>query len=142
MKSSIAKPNELQYKWYIVDAKDKILGRLSCEIAKILLGKNKAIFTPGANCGDFVIVINAEKVAVTGNKRENKLYRRHTGYPGGLVEETFKVKLVKHPEDIIKIAVKGMLPHNRLARTLLTKLKVYVGEKHPHLAQQPEIINI
>ncbi len=142
MKTFRAKPGKVEQKWYVVDASDKILGRLSTEIAKILRGKNKTIYSPDVDCGDFVIVINAEKIKVTGQKEEQKLYYRHSGYPGGLKQQTFREKIQKHPEEIIKQSVKGMLPHNRLGRTMLKKLKVFAGDKHTHEAQKPEVIDI
>ncbi len=137
-------PNQetLEQKWYLVDAADQRLGRLASEIAMILRGKNKPIFTPHMDTGDFVIVINAEKVTVTGKKRSQKLYRRHSGRPGGMKLETFDQLQARIPERIIEKAIKGMLPKNTLGRQLFTKLKVYAGEKHPHQAQQPEVLTI
>ena len=129
-------------KWYIVDAKDKVLGRLATEIAKVLRGKNKAIFTPNTDTGDFVIVVNAEKVRVTGKRESLKRYVRHSGYPGGQKETSFQEMMAKKPEFVINSAVKGMLPKNRLGRKLIKKLKVYKGENHPHQAQQPEIFGL
>ena len=134
--------SEIEKKWYIVDAADKRLGRLATEIASILRGKNKPTFTPNMDTGDFVIVINAEKVDVTGNKREQKLYRRHSGRPGGMKVETFAQLQKRIPERIIEKAVKGMLPKNALGRKLFTNLKVYAGTEHPHDAQKPESIDI
>lgn len=129
-------------KWYLVDAKDKVLGRLATEIAKVLRGKNKAIFTPNMDTGDFVIVVNAEKVRVTGKRESLKKYVRHSGYPGGQKETSFQEMIAKKPEFVIHSAVKGMLPKNRLGRKLIKKLKIYTGESHPHQAQQPEIFGV
>ncbi|MFN5514601.1 MAG: 50S ribosomal protein L13 [Cyanobacteriota bacterium] len=127
-------------KWYVIDAADQRLGRLASEVAMILRGKNKPTFTPHLDTGDFVIVVNAEKVAVTGRKREQKLYRRHSGRPGGMKTETFDKLQNRLPERIIEQAIKGMLPKNSLGRQLFTKLKVYAGPNHPHLAQKPETL--
>ncbi len=132
----------LEPKWYIIDATDQRLGRLATEIAMILRGKNKPTFTPHMDTGDFVIVVNAEKVAVTGKKRSQKLYRRHSGRPGGMKTETFAKLQARLPERIIEQAVKGMLPKNSLGRQLFTKLKVYAGDSHPHQAQKPESLTI
>ena len=129
-------------KWYLVDAKDQVLGRLATEIAKVIRGKNKAIFTPNMDTGDFVIVVNAEKVRVTGKRVSLKKYVRHSGYPGGQKETSFQEMIEKKPEYVIHSAVKGMLPKNRLGRKLIKKLKVYKGENHPHQAQQPEAIGL
>jgi large subunit ribosomal protein L13 len=126
--------------WFVVDATDQRLGRLASEIAIILRGKNKPIFTPHLDTGDFVVVINAEKVAVTGKKRSQKLYRRHSGRPGGMKVETFEKLQARVPERIVEQAVRGMLPKNSLGRKLFTKLKVYTGATHPHGAQQPQIL--
>jgi large subunit ribosomal protein L13 len=128
--------------WYVVDAEGKILGRLATQIADVLRGKRKPTYTPHVDVGDFVIVINAEKIAVTGNKRESKLYWRHSGYPGGIRSRTLGDLLEKRPEEVIRRAVKGMLPRNRLARQQLRKLKVYAGPEHPHQAQKPEALEI
>lgn len=135
MKSFVAKPNEIERKWYIIDAEGKTLGRLSSEIAKILRGKHKPIFTPHVDTGDFVIVVNAEKVVLTGKKLEQKAYRYHTGYPGGLREVPYSRLMEKNPERIISLAVKGMLPKNSLGRSMFKKLKVYKGTEHKHQAQ-------
>ncbi len=135
-------PSESDRQWYIIDAADQRLGRLSVEIARILRGKNKPTYTPHLDTGDFVIVINAEKVAVTGKKSTQKLYRRHSGRPGGMKVETFDKLIKRVPERIIEHAVKGMLPKNTLGRQLFTKLKVYTGENHPHEAQQPQVLKI
>jgi large subunit ribosomal protein L13 len=128
--------------WYVVDAENKTLGRLATQIANVLRGKRKPTYTPHVDVGDFVIVVNAEKVAVTGDKREKKLYWRHSGYPGGIRSRTLGDMLEKRPEEVIRKAVKGMLPRNRLARAQLRKLKVYAGSEHPHQAQKPEQLEI
>ena len=130
------------HSWYIADVQGKTLGRAAANIASVLRGKNKALFTTHADAGDFVVVVNAEKVHVTGNKRQQKLYHRHSGYPGGLRTRTFEQMLERRPEEIIRLAVKGMMPRNRLARKQLTKLKVYAGPDHPHPAQQPQPMEI
>jgi large subunit ribosomal protein L13 len=127
-----------QRQWYVVDAQDQILGRMASEIAKILRGKNKPLFTPNADAGDFVVVVNAKGVRLTGKKLEKKIYYRHTEYPGGIREKTAAQMLAEKPEDLIRLAVKGMLPKNRLSRRLVAKLKVYAGPEHPHSAQKPE----
>jgi large subunit ribosomal protein L13 len=134
--------DNLDHKWYVIDAEGQRLGRLATEVATILRGKNKPTFTPHMDTGDFVIIINAEKVEVTGRKREQKLYRRHSGRPGGMKEETFEKLQVRLPERIVESAVRGMLPKNSLGRKLFTKLKVYAGPSHPHAAQQPETLVI
>ncbi len=131
-----------EQKWYVVDAADQRLGRLATEIAMILRGKNKPSFTPHMDTGDFVIVVNAEKVVVTGRKNSQKLYRRHSGRPGGMKVETFDQLQARIPERIVEKAVKGMLPKNALGRKLFTKLKVYTGSAHPHQAQKPEVLDI
>jgi len=131
-----------QRQWYLVDAEGKILGRMASEIANVLRGKNKPMFTPHADTGDFVIVINARGVKLTGKKLEKKLYYRHTNYPGGIRTRTAEKLLAEKPEALILIAVKGMLPKNRLGRKLFTKLKVYAGPEHPHAAQKPQPLNI
>ena len=141
MKSFIAKPHEVVRKWYIIDAEGKTLGRLATEVASILRGKRKTIYTPHVDTGDYVIIINAEKVEVTGNKRKDKIYKRHTGYPGGLREVTFEKLQAKKPEEIIRHAVKGMMPNGTLGREMYKKLKVYAGPEHMHAAQQPEVWN-
>jgi large subunit ribosomal protein L13 len=141
-KTYIPPVDSLDKQWYVVDAADQRLGRLATEIACILRGKNKPTYTPNMDTGDFVVVINAEKVAVTGNKREDKLYRRHSGRPGGMKTETFAKLQSRIPERIIEQAVKGMLPKNALGRKLFTKLKVYAGPEHPHQAQSPETLVI
>jgi len=129
-------------KWYVVDATDKVLGRLATKVANVIRGKHKAIFTPNMDTGDFVIVINADKVKMTGKRELQKTYFRHSGYPGGAKTTTFAQLMTKKPEAVIEKAVKGMLPKNRLGRKLFTKLKVYAGNEHPHTAQQPETLSI
>lgn len=141
-KTHLPTANPSEAKWYIVDAADQRLGRLASEIAMVLRGKNKPTFTPHLDTGDFVVVINAEKIQVTGKKRTQKLYRRHSGRPGGMKTETFEKLQVRIPERIIEQAVKGMLPKNSMGRHLFTKLKVYAGTEHPHAAQQPEVLAI
>ncbi|MGO1369973.1 MAG: 50S ribosomal protein L13 [Senegalia sp. (in: firmicutes)] len=142
MKSFVAKPHEVERKWYIIDAEGKKLGRLSSEVATILRGKHKPTFTPHVDTGDHVIIINAEKVELTGKKLEQKLYRYHTGHPGGLKEIPYKRLMQEKPELAIKQAVKGMLPKNSLGRQMITKLKVYSGTEHNHDAQKPEVKEI
>ena len=141
-KTYIPPVDTIERKWYVVDAADQRLGRLATEIACVLRGKNKPSFTPNMDTGDFVVVVNAEKVVVTGNKAEQKLYRRHSGRPGGMKVETFNQLQDRIPERIIEKAVKGMLPKNSLGRKLFTKLKVYAGPEHPHAAQKPEALII
>ena len=140
MKSYIAKPQEVERKWYVLDAEGKTLGRLATEAASILRGKRKPIYTPHVDTGDYVIVINAEKIEVTGKKRKEKIYKRHTGYPGGLREITFEKLQAKKPDEIIRHAVKGMLPKGPLGRQMYTKLHVYAGPEHNHEAQKPEVL--
>ena len=140
MKSYIAKPQEVERKWYVLDAEGKTLGRLATEAASILRGKRKPIYTPHVDTGDYVIVINAEKIEVTGKKRKEKIYKRHTGYPGGLREITFEKLQAKKPDEIIRHAVKGMLPKGPLGRQMYKKLKVYAGPEHNHAAQKPETL--
>ena len=142
MKTFVAKEHEIEKKWYLVNAEDRILGRLATQIAFRLRGKHKPIFTPHADTGDFIIVINAEKVAMTGKKWNDKNYYRHSGYIGGLKAITAKKLLEKKPEEIIRMAVKRMLPKNSLGRRQLKKLKVYAGSNHPHEAQNPEKLEI
>ena len=142
MKTFVAKEQEVQKRWFLVDAQDKILGRLAAQIAMRLRGKHKAIFTPHADTGDFVVVINADKVALTGKKWNNKMYYRHSGYLGGLKQITAKKLLEKRPEDVLRFAVRGMLPKNSLGRRQLKKLKIYAGSEHPHQAQQLEALEI
>ncbi len=140
MKTRFAKKTDIEYKWYLVDAKDAVLGRLAVKIAVCLRGKNKAIFTPNVDTGDFVIVVNAEKVRTTGKKLDDKIYYHHSGYPGGIKARTLRERLAKEPQKVISDAVWGMLPKNRLGRAMLKKLKVYKGSAHPHAAQKPEIL--
>lgn len=140
MKSFIAKPQEIERKWYVIDAEGKTLGRLAAQVAAILRGKNKPIFTPHVDCGDYVIVVNAEKVAVTGKKRTDKVYKRHTGYPGGLRQLTFEQMMEKHPTEVVRHAVKGMMPTGKLGRQMYKKLKVYAGPEHNHGAQKPKTL--
>jgi large subunit ribosomal protein L13 len=142
MKTYVAKPTDRERNWYVVDANGRTLGRLATQIADALRGKRKPEYTPHIDTGDFVIVVNAEKIAVTGNKRAAKLYHRHSGYPGGLRTRTFEEMITRRPEDVIRLAVKGMMPRNRLARKQLTKLKVYAGPEHPHVAQKPEPMKV
>ena len=142
MKSYMASPATIERKWYVVDAADHTLGRLSSEIASILRGKNKPTYTPSMDTGDYVIVINAEKIKVTGKKLEQKIYYRHSDYVGGMKETTLKELLAKKPEDVIKFAVKGMLPKGPLGRQMLTKLHVYAGPEHDNAAQKPEVLDI
>lgn len=139
MKSYMAKANEVERKWYVVDAENKVLGRLATEIANILSGKNKPIYTPHVDTGDFVIVINADKVKLTGKKLEQKTHFYHTGYPGGDRYVSYKKLIEEKPELIIEYAVKGMLPKSSLGRNMIKKLKTYAGEEHPHEAQMPEV---
>jgi len=142
MKTYIPKAKEIKKKWYLVDAEGKILGRLASKIAQILTGKTKPIYTPFLDVGDFVIVINAKKVKVTGGKEKKKIYYHYSGYPGGMKEKTYEELLKEKPEKIIQEAVRGMIPKNKLGRKMLKKLKVYPGKEHPHEAQQPEIIEL
>ncbi len=142
MSSYVQKPHEVERKWYLVDATDKTLGRLSSKIASMLRGKHKPIFTPHVDCGDYVVVINAEKVKVTGKKLEDKEYKRHSGYPGGLKTVTLEKMLEDKPEDVMIHAVKGMLPKGKLGRQMLKKLRVYKGAEHDHSAQKPEKLEI
>jgi large subunit ribosomal protein L13 len=142
MKTYVAKPSDRQRDWYVVDASGKTLGRLATQIADTLRGKRKPAYTPHIDTGDFVVVVNAEKVAVTGNKRAQKLYHRHSGYPGGLRTRTLEQMMARRPEEVLRLAVKGMMPRNRLARKQLTKLKIYAGPEHPHRAQKPEPLEL
>lgn len=138
MKSYIAKPQEVEHKWYVIDAEGKTLGKLASEAASILRGKKKPIYTPHVDCGDYVIVVNAEKVHVTGKKETDKIYKSYSGYPGGLKEITLGEMREKKPEEIIRHAIKGMMPKGKLGRQMYKKLKVYAGSEHPHVAQNPE----
>ena len=140
METTSIRADEINREWFIVDAEGQTLGRLASEIAQIIRGKKKPFFTPHMDMGDFVVVVNAEKVKVTGNKEKDKTYFRHSGYPGGVTQISLRKVRQDYPERIITNAVKGMLPHNRLGRKLLTQLKVYPGELHPHAAQQPQTI--
>lgn len=142
MKSYMAKPQDIEHKWYVVDAADRPLGRIASEVAKVLRGKHKPTFTPHMDTGDFVIILNAEKVKLTGKKWQNKKYYHHSGYPGGLKETTYDKLRAKSPEMILQLAIKGMLPKNTLGRAQLKKLKIYAGAEHPHQAQQPEELKI
>ena len=142
MKTYNAKPGEIQRDWYLVDADGQTLGRLATQIAERLRGKNKPVFTPHVDTGDFVVVVNAEKIAVTGKKLDEKMYYRHSGYPGGLRERSLRVQLERQPTEVLRKAVKGMLPRNRLGRQQLTKLKIYAGPEHPHEAQAPTPLEV
>lgn len=142
MKTFMAKAEEVKRKWYVVDADGKPLGRLASEVAKVLRGKNKPTFTPHVDTGDHVIVINAEKVLLTGNKLDQKVYRHHSGWPGGLKEVLYRRLMATKPEKAVELAVKGMLPKNSLGRAMYRKLKVYKGAEHEHQAQQPEVLEI
>jgi large subunit ribosomal protein L13 len=142
MKTVFAKKGEVERKWYLVDAKDAILGRLAAKIATYLRGKNKPVFTPHVDTGDFIVVINAEKIRLTGKKLDDKVYYTHSGFPGGLKAQTARERLQKRPEDVIVDAVWGMLPKGRLGRKLIKKLKVYRGSEHPHEAQKPELLKV
>jgi large subunit ribosomal protein L13 len=137
-----AKKDDTQREWFVVDADGQTLGKLAVVVANVLRGKHKPTFTPHVDAGDFVVIINAEKIQVSGKKRDQKLYRRHSGYPGGFREQTFRQLQAKHPERIVEKAVKGMLPHTRLGRDLYRKLKVYAGNQHPHQAQQPKPLGL
>lgn len=138
----LAKPEEVQRKWYVIDAKGKTLGRLASQVAKILRGKHKPIYTPSVDTGDYVIIVNAEKVTVTGQKVRKKIYYRHSLYPGGIKAMTFGQMIATRPERVLEKAIWGMLPHNRLGRKMFKKLKVYAGPEHPHAAQKPEVLEI
>ncbi len=142
MSTPVAKNEDLQKDWYVVDLEDKVLGRTATEIAKVLRGKHKAIYTPSVDTGDFVIVLNAEKVRLTGNKLSQKMYHRHSGFTGGLTSISAGKMLEKTPEELIRKAVKGMLPKNKLGRQMFKKLKVYCGADHPHQAQQPKELQV
>ena len=142
MRTLFAKKDDIERKWYLVDAKDAILGRLAVKIANCLTGKTKPTFTPNADTGDFVIVINAEKIKLTGRKLDNKIYYSHSGYPGGIKAETARERLKRRPEKIIEGAVWGMIAKGRLGRSVIKKLKVYKGSDHPHSAQKPEMLSV
>tara|TARA_B100000003_G_scaffold82204_1_gene73707 strand:- start:410 stop:835 length:426 start_codon:yes stop_codon:yes gene_type:complete len=141
MKTTALRTQDIEQKWYLMDCSGKKLGRLSVQVANILRGKNKPEYTPNSDVGDFVVLVNAKNIEVTGNKAENKIYYRHTGYPGGIKEISFKDQLEKDPEKLIRDAIKGMLPKNRLNRKIIKKLKVYSDDNHPHEAQNPEVIS-
>ena len=140
MNTYMPNPSQIERKWYVVDAEGQTLGRLSAEVAKVLRGKNKPVFTPHADCGDYVIVVNAEKIKVTGKKLDQKVYYHHSDYVGGMKEETLREKLAKKPEQVVELAVKGMLPKGPLGRQMYTKLHVYAGAEHDHAAQKPEVL--
>jgi large subunit ribosomal protein L13 len=142
MKTYSAKPAEITREWYLVDADGKTLGRLATQIADTLRGKRKPIYTPHVDTGDFVVVVNAEKVRVTGAKLDQKMYHRHSGYPGGLKSRTLREQLDRRPTEVLRIAVKGMLPKNKLARHQITKLKIYAGPEHPHESQNPKPLDL
>ena len=142
MKTYNAKPGEIARDWYLVDAEGKTLGRLATQIADRLRGKSKPVFTPHVDTGDFVVVINAEKIAVTGKKLEQKMYYKHSGYPGGLRERTLQEQLNRQPTEVLRKAVKGMLPRNKLGAAQLTNLKIYAGPEHPHVAQEPTTLEV
>lgn len=142
MKTYMANPDKIERKWYVVDAEGATLGRLASEIAKVLRGKNKPEYTPHIDTGDYVIVVNAEKIKVTGKKLDQKIYYHHSDYVGGMKEQTLKEKLAKKPEDVIYLAVKGMLPKGPLGRQMIKKLHVYAGAEHNHAAQQPKALEI
>ena len=140
MKTDMANPDKIERKWYVVDATDKTLGRLTSEIAKVLRGKNKPVYTPHIDTGDYVIVVNAEKIAVTGKKLDQKIYYNHSDYVGGMKETTLREMMDKKPEKVIELAVKGMLPKGPLGRSMIKKLHVYAGPEHDHQAQKPEVL--
>ena len=142
MKTYSAKPNEIKKEWLLIDLKGKVLGRAASQIAKILRGKTKPVYTPHVDTGDFVVVINASQIKLTGKKLTDKIYRKHSGYIGGLKEFTAGALLKRHPEELITRAVKGMLPHTALSKQMMKKLKVYAGEEHPHIAQQPKAFEL
>jgi large subunit ribosomal protein L13 len=142
VKTFSAKPHEVERQWFVVDAQGQTLGRLATQVATILRGKHKPIYTPHVDCGDYVIVVNANQIHVTGQKLDQKMYYRHSGYPGGLKQITLRRRLETHPERVIESAVRGMLPKNRLGRKMFKKLKVYAGSDHPHEAQQPKMLDL
>jgi large subunit ribosomal protein L13 len=141
MKTTALRTQDIEQKWYLIDCSGKTLGRLSVKVANILRGKNKPEYTPNSDVGDFVVLVNAKNLKVTGSKNEDKIYYRHTGYPGGIKQISFKDLLNKDPEKVLRLAVKGMLPKNKLNRQVIKKLKVYAGDEHPHEAQKPEVLN-
>ena len=140
MKTYMANPDKIERKWYVVDAEGQTLGRLAAEVAKVLRGKNKPIYTPHIDCGDYVIVVNADQIKVTGKKLDQKIYYHHSDYVGGMKETTLREMLAKKPEKVVELAVKGMLPKGPLGREMFTKLHVYAGAEHPHATQQPEAL--
>ena len=142
MKSYMARPLEVERKWYVVDAEGKHLGRLATEIVRVLRGKNKPQYTPHVDVGDFVVVVNADRVAVTGRKAEQRVYRRHSGYPGGMKETSYQQMLARKPTEVLRKAVYGMMPKTRLARKQFKKLKIYAGPEHPHSAQDPQTLEV
>jgi large subunit ribosomal protein L13 len=142
MKSYMARPLEVERKWYVVDAEGKHLGRLATEIVRVLRGKNKPQYTPHVDVGDFVVVVNADRVAVTGRKAEQRIYRRHSGYPGGMKETSYEQMLARKPTEVLRKAVYGMMPKTRLARKQFKKLKIYAGPEHPHAAQDPQTLEV
>ncbi|MCI0396803.1 MAG: 50S ribosomal protein L13 [Chloroflexi bacterium] len=141
-KTYVTKPAEIERRWFVVDAEGQTLGRLASQIATILRGKHKPIYSPSVDCGDFVVVVNAEKIQVTGRRIEQKMYYHHSGYQGGLTEISLRQQLEKHPTRVLEAAVRGMLPKNKLGRQMLRKLKIYAGPEHPHKAQQPEPLEL
>jgi large subunit ribosomal protein L13 len=141
-KTSVAKKQDIEKRWYLIDAADKTLGRLASEVAKILMGKNKPIWTPNVDTGDFVVVVNASKVRVTGKKLDDKVYYKHSGYLGGLKKETLRSLMNRKPETVVTLAVRGMLPKTKLGRQMIKKLKVYKGSEHPHSAQNPQPVDV
>ena len=142
MKTYTVRKGDIKREWYVVDAQGKTLGRLASEIAKVLRGKHKPMYVPHLDCGDYVIVVNAEKVRVTGKKLDQKFYYRHSGYPGGLKSINLRDQLQKHPTRVLEAAVRGMLPKNRLGRAMIKKLKLSAGSSHPHQAQQPKVLDL
>ncbi|MDD4692029.1 MAG: 50S ribosomal protein L13 [Eubacterium aggregans] len=140
--TKMAKSQEIERKWFVIDAEGKVLGRLATEIATILRGKNKPYFTPHVDCGDFVIIVNADKIVMTGNKLDQKLYKTYSGHPGGLKETKYRKFLQEKPDLLVYKAVRGMVPHNKLGDAVMKKLKVYAGPDHPHAAQQPEALEV
>jgi large subunit ribosomal protein L13 len=142
MKTFVTKPAEVERSWYVIDAEGQTLGRLATQIAVLLRGKHKPIYSPSVDCGDFVVVVNAEKIHVTGRRLDQKKYYRHSGYPGGLTEISMRDQLQKHPARVIEAAVRGMLPKNKLGRKMFKKMKTYVGPEHPHEAQQPVVFEL
>lgn len=142
MKTFMQKKENIERNWYVIDAEGKTLGRVATKAAHVLRGKHKVTYTPYVDCGDYVIIVNADKVVLTGNKLEDKKYYNHSGFPGGLRERNAKEMIEKYPEEMVERAVKGMLPHNRLGRAMAKKLFVYEGETHPHMAQKPEVLEV